>query len=98
MILEKIDKQSIEIDQLPDSEEAIQTMIAEQELLITEQEKNRPEILSLLQRGKDLMRDPNCPIFVKDEVAALEQKWNNCCRKSIVRLSDLNENGRVVIC
>ncbi len=47
-----------------------------------------------LNAGKDLMRDPNCPAFVKDEVAALESKWNDCCRKTMNRLSDLNENGR----
>jgi nesprin-1 len=63
-------------------------------VLIGEQEKNRPEILSLLQRGKDLMRDPNCPAFVRDEVAALESKWNDSCRKSMNRLNDLNDNAR----
>ena len=94
MILEKIDKKSVDSDQLPDDEDAIRDLILEHEAMIAEQEKNRPEILSLLQRGKDLMRDPNCPVFVREEVAALESRWNDCCRKSMNRLNDLNENGR----
>jgi len=58
LILEKIEQKSHENENLPDSEEAIQALISEEENLIEEQEKNRSEILSLLQRGKDLLRDP----------------------------------------
>ena len=94
LILEKIEQKSIENEHPPDSEEAIQALISEEENLIEEQEKNRSEILSLLQRGKDLLRDPNSPPFLKDDVLALESKWNECCRKSMNRLNDLKDNAR----
>ena len=94
LILDKIDNKSLDDEPLPDNDEAIQVLILEQELLIGQQEENRSEILGLLQRGKDLLRDPNCPPFLKDDVAALELKWNNCCRKSLNRLNDLKDNAR----
>jgi nesprin-1 len=94
LVLEKIDRKSIENENLPDNDSAIQAAISEQEKLIEEQERNRSDILGLLQRGKDLIRDPNCPSFVRDEVAALELKWNDCCRKSMNRLNDLRDNAR----
>ena len=94
LILDKIDNKFLDDQPLPDSDETIQALIFEQELLIGQQEENRSEILGLLQRGKDLLRDPNCPPFLKDDVAALELKWNNCCRKSLNRLNDLKDNAR----
>ena len=94
LILDKIDNKSLDDEPLPDNDEAIQVLILEHELLIGQQEENRSEILGLLQRGKDLLRDPNCPPFLKDDVAALELKWNNCCRKSLNRLNDLKDNAR----
>lgn len=80
---------------LADNADAIGDLIEGQTHLIEEQEKLRPNILSLLQRGKDLIKDPHCPGFLKEEVALLEQKWSDCCQLSNSKLGDLKEHSRI---
>lgn len=82
-------------ESLSNSVDVIGDLISGQTLLIEEQEKLRPNILGLLQRGKDLIKDPNCPQFLKEEVALLEQKWSDCCQLSNSKLGDLKEHSRI---
>ena len=50
--------------------------------MIAELEKQRSPILSLLQRGKELAREPNAPDFLKEDVrSALAE--NKCFDRSL---------------
>ena len=39
-------------------------------------EEQRSTILGLLQKGKDLCRDPKAPEFLRQDVSNLDATWN----------------------
>ena len=52
-------------EKFPASEEAVLELVEKQEALLKRLDGQRSGVLSLLQKGKELQRDPNCPEFVK---------------------------------
>ena len=65
-------------EKFPASEEAVLELVEKQEALLRRLDGQRSGVLSLLQKGKELQRDPNCPEFVKGESKRLETAWGEC--------------------
>ena len=70
-ILENIQSMSVD-EKFPDTEEAVQVLVDQQEGFLRQLDDNRSPVLSMLQRGKDLQRDTNCPDFLRKDVQNLE--------------------------
>jgi nesprin-1 len=82
---------AVKQEAFPDSHEAVDSLIKSQESMIEELEKNRSSILTLLQRGKELSKEPNAPDFLKEDVKTLDTKWNEsygCAREKLKRLRE----------
>lgn len=75
-VLDDICRSTVE-DKFPDSEEAVQVLVDQQEAIVEKLDQHRSSVLSLLQKGKDLSRDSKCPEFLNDSVQALENAWND---------------------
>ena len=58
-------------------------------------ESQRSPILSLLQKGKDLQREPNAPDFLKQDVQSLEAMWNENYNAALSRLKRFKETSKV---
>ena len=67
-------------------------IIFPQERLLDSLDGQRSVVLSLLQRGKELQRDPNCPEFVKSESRGLEAAWGQGNGRCADRLKALKEH------
>ncbi|XP_017768073.1 PREDICTED: nesprin-1 [Nicrophorus vespilloides] len=74
ILLKRVKEQSIE-QPPPESLETITQLIRQQETAISQLDLQRPNIMCMLQRGKELSSDTNAPAFVKDEVKTLEIGW-----------------------
>ncbi len=90
-VLEELQRQTQE-DKFPDTEEAVEALAERQEAALQQLDGQRPEVLSLLQRGKDLQRDVNCPEFLNDDVRALERGWTDAYAATTERLKGLREH------
>ena len=77
---------------LPDTEEAVENLVQQQGKVLAQLDSNRSYVLSLLQTGKDLLKDQNAPEFLKKDVASLESEWTNCYSQSAERLKSLNQH------
>ena len=89
--LEQVDRSTAD-EKFPASEEAVMELVEKQERLLTRLDGQRSGILSLLQKGKELKRDPNCPEFVKSESKELESAWGECNGRCSERLKALKEH------
>ena len=58
-------------------------------------EEQRSTILGLLQKGKDLCRDPKAPEFLRHDVSNLEATWNDCYMAANGSLKKLRESEKV---
>lgn len=87
-LLKKLKEQSSIIPR-PESLDVISQQIKQQEVAISQLEQQRSNIMSMLQRGKDLSKDSNAPPFVKDEVKYLETGWNEAYNETVERLNKL---------
>lgn len=87
-LLKKVKEQSTTAPQ-PESLDVISQQIKQQELAVTQLDQQRANIMSMLQRGKDLSKDTNAPIFIKDEVRLLETGWNETYDETVDRLKKL---------
>ena len=75
-VLEKIYGAST-VEKFPDSQEAVKKLIFVQEQMIQSLEDQRSTILGLLQKGKDLSKEPRAPDFLREDVRWLEATWND---------------------
>ena len=89
--LDQVDRSSAD-EKFPASEEAVMELVEKQEKLLNRLDGQRSEVLSLLQKGKELLRDPNCPEFVKSESRKLESSWGECNGRCSERLKALKEH------
>ena len=89
--LDQVDRSSAD-EKFPASEEAVLELVEKQEELLNRLDGQRSGILSLLQKGKELQRDPNCPEFVKSESRKLESSWAECNGRCSERLKALKEH------
>ena len=65
------------MEKFPDSQEAVEKLIVVQEKMIQSLEDQRSTILGLLQKGKDLSKEPKAPEFLREDVRWLEATWND---------------------
>ena len=79
----------LEADVFPDSLEETEKFIEDAEDLLQELDSQRGNILTKLQKGKDLMRDQSVLSFVPGEVKTLEETWNNAYKATTDRLNKL---------
>lgn len=93
-LLNKVKEQSKQ-DTQPDNLENIHHLIRQQEVAITQLDLQRPNIMSMLQRGKELVKDLNAPAFVQDEVKSLERGWNETFEETVQKLRKLKSTETV---
>ena len=93
-VLETIHEASL-IEKFPDSQAAVDSLIESQKKMIEQLEDQRSVILGLLQKGKDLCKDPQAPSFLRDDVINLEATWNECYSAATNSLKKLRETQKV---
>lgn len=76
----------------PENLDLVNSLIKQQETAIRQLDDQRPNIMSMLQRGKDLSKDTNAPEFVKKEVTSLEAGWNDAYAQTAEKLKKLKGN------
>ncbi|XP_033150837.1 nesprin-1 [Drosophila busckii] len=87
-LLTKVKDQTANIP-APDSLERVNRLIEEQQYAINQLDHQRPHIMSMLQRGRDLSKDVHAPAFVNTEVKNLETGWTQAYTESADKLEAL---------
>ncbi|KAK9694281.1 Spectrin repeat [Popillia japonica] len=87
-LLTKVKEQTT-LEPIPENLETIKQLIQQQEIAVSQLDLQRPNIMSMLQKGKDLAKDKYAPQFVQDNVNILEGEWNNTFEDSVDRLRRL---------
>ncbi|KAJ8930094.1 hypothetical protein NQ314_017138, partial [Rhamnusium bicolor] len=73
----------------PKALENVHELIHHQEAAISQLDQQRPNIMSLLQKGKELSRDANAPSFMPVEVKTLETGWTETYDETVETLHKL---------
>ncbi|KAG5889994.1 hypothetical protein JTB14_035906 [Gonioctena quinquepunctata] len=87
-LLKQVREQSKKVSQ-PPSLETVSQSIRQQENAISQLDQQRPNVMSLLQKGKELGRDSNAPSFITEEVQTLEKGWTETYDETIETLHKL---------
>jgi nesprin-1 len=87
-LLKRVREQSKRETQ-PQSIETVTELIKHQEVAIAQLDQQRPHIMSMLQKGKELVKDSNAPPFVQEEVKILESGWTETYDETVERLHKL---------
>ncbi|XP_032294435.1 muscle-specific protein 300 kDa isoform X26 [Drosophila virilis] len=87
-LLTKVKDQTANIP-APESLERVNRLIEEQQYAINQLDHQRPHIMSMLQRGRDLSKDVHAPAFVNTEVKNLETGWNQAYTETSDKLQAL---------
>lgn len=70
--------------------ESIQDLVREQEGAVALLNSQRANIMTMLQRGKELTKDvENSPDFIQDLVSDLESKWEDTYSETVQNLNEL---------
>lgn len=93
-LLKKVRDQSKQEPQ-PENLESINQLIKHQEVAITQLDLQRPNIISMLQKGKELSKDMNAPAFVQEEVKSLETGWNETFEETVDKLRKLKSTQNI---
>lgn len=64
-------------------------MVTAQERLVKQLDEQRPTIVSMLQRGRDLSKDTQAPGFLADQIVHLESQWNRAYNTTLEKLNSL---------
>ncbi|KAL3268199.1 hypothetical protein HHI36_007324 [Cryptolaemus montrouzieri] len=91
-ILRKVREVRTEIPQPND----LNHLISVQQNALTHLDSQRPSIMSILQKGKDLERDINAPEFIQEEVQNLERNWSETYNTTVKRLNELRETQQTL--
>lgn len=70
-------------------------LINVQQSTLSHLDAQRPSIMSILQKGKELEKDMNAPSFIKEEVENLEQNWSETYRTTLEKLTHLKETHKI---
>lgn len=73
----------------PENLENVNQLIKHQEHAITQLDLQRPNIISMIQKGKELVKDVHAPPFIQEEVKSLESGWNETFEETIEALRKL---------
>ena len=79
----------------PENLEMVLNLIKEQEIIVRQLESQRDNIFTTIQKGKDLSRDHNAPLFVSAMLQTLEAKWYEAYNGSVDKLSKLRSTLKV---
>ncbi|XP_032455805.1 nesprin-1 isoform X11 [Nasonia vitripennis] len=93
-LLHKVRDQTTEVPTL-ESLESLKKALKHQETCLNQLEQQRANIVSMLQRGKDLLRDQHAPNFVSSEVQQLEVSWNETYGQNIETLKTLKNSQKL---
>lgn len=93
-ILESAKEQAM-VEPEPQSLQHVEQLVMEQQVAVQKLDRHRPSVMSMLQRGKDLIKDANAPAFVRDDVRNLESGWNVAYESSTDRLHKLRDTQKV---
>lgn len=73
----------------PETLGAVAHLISQQEAAVSNLDNQRSNIISMLQRGKELAKDPHAPAFINEQVVNLESKWNEAYNSTLDKLNKL---------
>lgn len=73
----------------PETLISVETLLKQQETAVAQLDAQRGNIVSMLQRGKDLSKDTAAPVFVKEQVKSLETEWNQAYNQTLEKLNQL---------
>ncbi|CAK1540777.1 unnamed protein product [Leptosia nina] len=93
-ILENAKKQAM-VEPEPQSLQQVEQLVLEQQATVQKLDRQRPSVISMLQRGKDLIKDANAPAFVREDVRNLETGWNVAYESNTDRLHKLRDTQKV---
>ncbi|KAF5308513.1 hypothetical protein FQR65_LT06178 [Abscondita terminalis] len=87
-LLRKVKEQSQQ-EHHPETIENVNQMIQQQEIAVSQLDLQRPNIMTMLQRGKELAKETASPGFIQEEVKALESGWNDAYQETVDKLNKL---------
>lgn len=93
-LLHKVREQST-VPPIMETPENIKDAVKHQETRINQLEQQRANIVSMLQRGKDLLKDQHAPTFISSEVQQLESSWNETYGQSMEALKNLKVSEKL---
>ncbi|KAF5292004.1 hypothetical protein FQA39_LY14121 [Lamprigera yunnana] len=93
-LLKKVKEQS-KLDHHPETIENVNQMIHQQEIAVSQLDLQRPNIMTMLQRGKELAKETAAPEFIREEVKALEIGWNDAYQETVDKLNKLKTTQTV---
>ncbi|KAL4710682.1 hypothetical protein ACJJTC_003318, partial [Scirpophaga incertulas] len=93
-VLENAKEQAM-IEPEPQSLQHVEQLVLEQQAAVQKLDRHRPSVMSMLQRGKELIKDANAPAFVREDVKNLETGWNAAYETSNDRLHKLRDTQKV---
>ena len=93
-LLHKVRDQTSEVPTL-ENQESLKKALKHQEICLNQLEQQRANIVSMLQRGKDLLKDQHAPNFVSSEVQQLEVSWNETYGQNIETLKTLKSSQKL---
>uniref|UniRef100_A0A182SV94 Calponin-homology (CH) domain-containing protein n=1 Tax=Anopheles maculatus TaxID=74869 RepID=A0A182SV94_9DIPT len=79
----------------PESYKRVNEMIEEQQYSIKELDNQRAHIMKMLQRGKDLSKNPSAPQFIAGEIRKLESGWNDTYNEAAEKVRALKAIQKV---
>ncbi|CAH2077111.1 unnamed protein product, partial [Iphiclides podalirius] len=88
-------KQQAMVEPEPQSLQHVEQLVLEQQAAVQKLDRHRPSVMSMLQRGKELIKDANAPAFVREDVRNLETGWNTAYETSTDRLYKLRDTQKV---
>lgn len=86
ILLEKVRESALP---KPETLTSVETLLKQQETAVAQLDAQRGNIVSMLQRGKDLSKDTAAPVFVKEQVKALETEWSQAYNQTLEKLTQL---------
>lgn len=93
-LLYRVRDQTTEVPKL-ENHESLKKALIHQETCLNQLEQQRANIVSMLQRGKDLLKDQHAPNFVSSEVQQLEISWNETYGQNIETLKILKDSQKL---
>nr|XP_022915902.1 nesprin-1 isoform X7 [Onthophagus taurus] len=82
-------KEQTKREPIPENLEIIHQLIKQQEVAVQQLDLQRSNIMSMLQKGRELAKEEHAPKFVEDNANVLELEWNNTFEGSVDRLRKL---------
>lgn len=79
----------------PETLEAVTALVVQQEGAVSQLDGQRPAVVTMLHRGKELGKDAHAPRFLHEQVHALEAGWSQAYQTTLDKLARLRGTQRV---